>query len=142
MRLEDLPPALQEQARAKLNLQEKKNKYNAQKTTLDGIKFDSIWESERYASLKLLERAGVIQDLKLQPRFLLQEGFTYNGHKERKIEYVADFQYTLNGKTIVEDTKSPGTRTDEYKLKRKLFLFKYGDSVEFREVYNESNKPR
>lgn len=141
MRLEDLPPQLQKQARAKLNLQEKKNKYNAQKTTLDGIEFDSKFESERYAQLRLLERAGAIQNLRTHPRYLLQDSFTYQGHKERKIEYEADFEYTLNGKKIVEDTKSEGTRTEVYKLKRKLFLYKYGDRVEFREVYNETNKP-
>ena len=141
MRLEELPPKLQEQARAKLNLQEKKNKYNAEKTMLDNIEFDSKGEASRYAQLRLLERAGAIQDLRTHPRFLLQDSFTYQGHKERKIEYEADFEYTLNGKKIVEDYKSPITRTQLYKLKRKLFLYKYGDRVEFREVYNETNKP-
>ena len=131
IRLEDLPLHLQEQAKAKLNQYKKKSKYNAVKTEVDGIKFDSAKESKRYASLKLLERAGVIENLKLQPRFLLQEGFTYNGHKERKIEYVADFQYERNGQTIVEDVK--GMKTEVYKLKRKLFLYKYRDIV-FREV--------
>ena len=133
IRLEDLPLHLQEQAKAKLNQYEEKSKYYAVKTEIDGIKFDSAKESKRYASLKLLERAGVIENLKLQPRFLLQEGFTYNGHKERKIEYVADFQYERNGQTIVEDVKSKPTRTEVYKLKRKLFLYKYRDIV-FREV--------
>ena len=133
IRLEDLPLHLQEQAKAKLNQYEKKSKYYAEKTEIDGIKFDSAKESKRYANLKLLERAGVIENLKLQPRFLLQEGFTYNGHKERKIEYVADFQYERNGQTIVEDVKSKATRTEVYKLKRKLFLYRYKDIV-FREV--------
>lgn len=129
IRLEDLPLHLQEQARAKLN--GKKSKYNAVKTEVDGIKFDSKIESKRYAKLKLLERAGVIENLKLQPRFLLQEGFIRDGHKERKIEYIADFQYERDGQTVVEDVK--GTRTEVYKLKRKLFLYKYRDIV-FREV--------
>ena len=132
IRLEDLPISLQEQARAKLGEQEKsKSKYNARKTSVDGITFDSAKEAQHYATLLLLERAGVIENLKLQPRFLLQEGFTYNGHKERKIEYVADFQYERNGQTIVEDVK--GMKTEVYKLKRKLFLYKYRDIV-FREV--------
>lgn len=137
IRLEDLPLALQEQARAKLNMETRKSKYGAQKTTVNGITFDSKKESERYASLLLLERAGVISNLKLQPRFLLQEGFVYQGHKERKIEYVADFQYEKNGEVIVEDVK--GMKTDVYKLKRKLFLFRYGNEVTFREVFNETN---
>lgn len=131
IKLEDLPLHLQAQAKAKLNQYEKKSKYNAVKTEIDGITFDSKIESKRFANLKLLERAGVIENLKLQPRFLLQEGFTYNGHKERKIEYVADFQYERDGQTIVEDVK--GQRTEVYKLKRKLFLYKYKDIV-FREV--------
>lgn len=139
IRLEDLPPKLQEQARAKLG-QVNKSKYNAIKTEIDGHTFDSKFEAEHYASLKLMERAGVISDLKLQPRFLLQEGFVYQGHKERKIEYVADFQYTRNGETVVEDTKSKATRTQAYKIKRKLFLYKYGNEVTFREVLNETNK--
>lgn len=127
--IDELPPRLQEQARKKIAEQE--SKYHARKTTVDGITFDSKGESEEYARLKLLERAGVIQNLKLQPRFLLQEGFEHEGHKIRKIEYVADFQYERDGKTVVEDYK--GMRTDVYKLKRKLFLYKYRDVV-FREV--------
>lgn len=138
MRLEDLPPKLQEQARAKL-LGVNKSKYHAEKTTIDGIKFDSRFEAEHYASLKLLEKAGVISDLKLQPRYLLQEGFTYQGHRERKIEYVADFEYIRDGHKIAEDCK--GVKTPVYQLKRKLFLYKYGDGIEFREVYkNETSK--
>ena len=113
------------------------SKYHAEKADVDGIKFDSVAESERYASLKLLERAGVIQNLKLQPHFLLQDGFIYQGHKERKIEYIADFQYERDGKMIVEDVK--GMKTEVYKLKRKLFLYKYRD-VEFREVDRNGEK--
>ena len=140
MRLEDLPEHIQKQVKEKLALEdEKKSKYNAQKAGIDGIKFDSKSEAEHYASLKLLERAGIISDLKLQPRFLLQEGFVYNGHRERKIEYVADFEYTQNGKKVVEDVK--GLRTQVYSIKRKLFLKKYGGSVVFKEVKNgETNQ--
>lgn len=134
MRLEDLPPKLREQAEIKLGLQEKKNKFNASKTEVDGIKFDSKAEAEYYANLKMLERAGVIHDLKLQPRFLLQDGFTYNGHKERKIEYIADFEYMLNGDRVVVDVK--GLRTQVYRIKRKMFLKKYGNEVVFKELHN------
>ena len=137
MQLKDLPPKLQEQVRSKYGIS--KSKYGAETTEIDGHKFDSRFEAEHYAELKLMERAGIITDLELQPRFLLQEGFIYHGHKERKVEYVADFQYCQDGKLIVEDTK--GFRTDTYKLKRKLFLYKYGDKLDFREVSNgEKNK--
>lgn len=135
MNIEDLPPKYQKQARAKLA--EHKSKYGAVKTKIDGIEFDSKGEAEHYASLKLLERAGVIHDLELQPRFILQDSFIYQGHKERKIEYVADFQYVKGGHTVVEDYK--GMRTQVYKLKRKLFLKRYGDKIVFKEITNAKN---
>ena len=131
LRLEDLPLALQEQAKAKLN------KYHAKKTEVDGIKFDSKKESDRYATLMLLEKAGAIKDLVLQPRFLLQEKFRCNSKTIRKIEYVADFQYKCKGKLIIEDVK--GQKTQVYMLKKKLFMYKYKDLLdagewEFREI--------
>ncbi len=108
-------------------------KYKAKKAVIDGITFDSKKEAGRYQELKLLERAGVIKDLVLQPSFLLQDKFKYKDKTERKIKYIADFKYldTKTGKVVVEDVK--GYKTDVYKLKRKLFLKKYGDKFEFLE---------
>mgnify|MGYP003506894038 CR=1 FL=1 len=101
------------------------NKYRNKKIQIDRYVFDSIAEGQRYRELALLERAGKISDLKLQPRFLLQESFKKNGKTYRKIEYVADFQYKENGRIIVEDVK--GMQTDVFKLKHKLFEKKYPD---------------
>lgn len=101
------------------------SKYNNTKTQVDMYVFDSAKEAKRYKELVLLERAGEIQNLELQPRFLLQEGFKKNNKKWRKLEYVADFKYIENGKTIVEDVK--GFETKEFKIKRKLFEYKYPD---------------
>ena len=95
------------------------NKYRNKKVIVDDYIFASIQESKRYKELKLLLRAGVIQDLELQPHFLLQESFKKNGKTYRKIEYIADFKYIENGKTIVEDVK--GLQTDVFKLKYKIF---------------------
>lgn len=72
------------------------NKYRNKKTQVDMYVFDSIAESKRYKELALLQRAGEIQNLKLQPRFLLQESFKKNGKTYRKIEYRADFMYCQN----------------------------------------------
>lgn len=69
------------------------SKYHNKKVQIDMYVFDSIAESRRYKELALLERAGEIKDLELQPKFLLQEGFKKNGKTYRKIEYVADFMY-------------------------------------------------
>ena len=99
------------------------NKYRNKKIIVDDYIFDSIQESRRYKELKLLLRAGQIKNLELQPHFLLQEGFKKNGKTYRKIEYIADFKYIENGKTIVEDVK--GLQTDVFKIKHKLFEKKY-----------------
>ena len=110
------------------------SKYNAKKTVVDGIEFDSIREAERYRELKLLERGKEIRNLVLQPRFLLQDKFVdKHGKTHRKIEYVADFLYIdKDDKAIVEDVK--GVLTDVYKIKKKLFLKIYDDQYEFREI--------
>ena len=134
-----MPPVIQEQARRKLNIQESKSKYGAQKTSVDGHRFDSKMESQRYAELALLERSGAISDLKLQPKYVLQEGFCSRGHKIRSITYIADFSYYFKGQLIVEDVK--GERTQVYMLKKKLFLYKYRKDIEdgtlvFKEIKN------
>ena len=99
------------------------NKYRNKKVVVEDYIFDSIQESRRYKELKLLLRAGQISNLELQPHFLLQDSFKKNGKTYRKIEYIADFKYIENGKTIVEDVK--GMQTDVFKLKHKLFEKKY-----------------
>ena len=105
-------------------------KYRAQKTVVDGITFDSKRESERYAELRVLLKAGVIKHLELQPSFELQEGFECKGKKYRPIIYKADFAYMEGDTYVVEDVK--GMETDVFKLKRKLFIHKYGERCDFR----------
>lgn len=105
----------------------KGNKYNARKTTVDGIVFDSGDEALRYNQLKLLQAAGEIAGLELQPEFELQPAFTdAAGKRQRAITYRADFAYTEpDGTRVVEDVK--GVETAVFKLKKKLFLFRYRD---------------
>lgn len=103
-------------------------KYHNTKTVADGIKFDSKLEAERYTQLKILERAGVIRDLELQPSFELLPSFRKNGKTWRKTVYKADFRYILadGDKTIIEDVKgSTAVITDVFRLKQKLFEYKY-----------------
>ena len=102
-----------------------KNKYNNEKEVVDNITFDSRKEANRYWELKLLLRAGEISDLRLQPKFTLQEGFTKNGKRYQAIKYSGDFQYTENGKVVIEDVK--GVRTEVYKIKKKLFEKRHPD---------------
>lgn len=71
----------------------------------------------------MLEKLGYIEDLRLQVPYLLQEGFVKDGKKHREITYIADFVYTENDKTIVEDSK--GVITDVFAIKQKLFEKRY-----------------
>lgn len=106
------------------------NKYKAQKTTVDGITFDSRKEAERYIVLRALEKAGVISGLKTQERYELIPMQNINGVKMRNIEYIADFVYTQNGREVVEDVKgykNPASAAyAKYVIKKKLMAWKYG----------------
>lgn len=107
-----------------IQVEELRSKYNARKTEVDGIKFDSMREADRYLELRMLESAGRIKSLVLQPDFVLQEAFTDNqGTRRRAIRYRADFMYRENGVNVVEDVK--GARTQVFNIKMKMFLKRY-----------------
>lgn len=99
------------------------NKYNAKKTIIDGIRFDSKKEAMRYSELRIMERAGQIERLELQPEFELLPSFTLDGKKIRGVKYRADFSYYIGESRYIEDTK--GYRTPEYRLKIKFLLYIY-----------------
>jgi hypothetical protein len=104
-------------------------KYHNKKTTFDGISFDSKKESQYYAILKVLEKAGKIRDLRLQVPFVLIETFKVDDRTYRKTKYIADFTYyDEKDKLHVVDVK--GFRTKEYELKKKLMAWKYGIEIE------------
>ena len=108
------------------------SKYHNKKVVIDGIKFDSTKEGNRYRELKLMLKAGEIYNLRLQvpyelvPKVTGREPTTGRMVTERRMTYVADFVYVdrRTGKEVVEDAK--GFRTPEYKCKRKIFLWRYG----------------
>lgn len=103
------------------------SKYHAKKTTVDGITFDSRREADRYLVLKSMEEDGAIEDLRRQVRYELIPAFDADGRHYRPVYYVADFVYVEDGKEAVEDVK--GMRTDVYRLKSKLFAYRYGMSI-------------
>lgn len=95
------------------------NKYRNVKTEIDGIVFDSKKEAARYQELRMLERAGIIKELRCQPKFPLQ----VNGVSI--CTYIADFHYLdQSGREVVEDVK--GMKTALYRLKSKLMIACYG----------------
>lgn len=151
--LADLPAKLREQAAgAMLSRQKKRSKYGNTPTEVNGIKFDSQKEANRYRVLLAALQAGCIQDLRLQQDFTLQEAYTTpEGQRIRAIRYRADFTYKLGDggyalpmdtsaqevvdwiksmckpgvqQLVIEDVKSKGTKTKEYELKKKLMADK------------------
>lgn len=105
-----------------VRLAEKKpSKYRAVPTFVNGIRFASKKEANRYSELKLLERAGEISNLRRQVRFALIVEGTFIA------SYVADFVYWEKGYVIVEDVKEQRTR--DYLLKKKLMWAIYKKQI-------------
>jgi hypothetical protein len=99
------------------------NKYGAKKTQVDEIIFDSRAEAKRYRELMLLQRAGEVTEVVLQPTYVLMPGFRHEatGERVQAIKYKADFLVTYaDGHQEIEDVK--GVRNPVYLLKRKLFM--------------------
>lgn len=113
-------------------------KYNSRKTEVNGIRFDSRLEADRYIQLLNMEKAGQISQLKLQPEFQISKGWTdpRTGEKIRSRFYKADFMYCDDRETriIVEDVK--GMETAEFKLKWDLVRSEYPE-FDFRKVRKE-----
>ena len=108
----------------------KPSKYRNEKTEVDGIIFGSAKEGNRYLELKLLEKAGIISDLKLQVPFVLAESVVLDGRKKPSIKYYADFTYTGNRGFVVEDVK--GGRSGKlavYRLKKHLMMSVHGIEI-------------
>jgi hypothetical protein len=115
----------------------KAHKYRAKPVTIDGHRFPSQAEAKRYGELKMLEKAGEISELELQPKFvlktLLTTGTVMGAAKALTDQYpvigtyVADFAYRDKyDDRIVEDVKSPATRTALYRWKKKHVEAQYG----------------
>ena len=109
------------------------SKYYAKKVTHNGVTYDSKKECQRHTELLLLERAGVIRDLRRQVKFELIPSQKVAGKVvERACGYVADFVYTKDGKTHVEDVKGyrGGGAYTVFTIKRKLMLYIHNIIVE------------
>jgi len=104
------------------------HKYNAVRTWRHGHWFSSKREARRYTELLLLESAGEIKDIELQPAYRLFTP-TPDGSLISTAKYVADFRYVdvPTGETIVEDVK--GVRTQVYKLKKRWVEAQYGIAI-------------
>lgn len=101
-------------------------------TKVNGIEFDSQAEADRYMELLVLQKAGKISELQIQPQWELIPPQKVPGRQSfRKHVYTADFSYIRDGQLIVEDVKSKRTREErDYRINRKLMWMLKGIYVE------------
>lgn len=109
-----------------------RSKYGARPVVHDGIRFASTIEGQRYLELKLLERAGKIVKLELQPRFPLTVQSNCGGPPRDLGTYIADFRYLdvnlpIDRNVVVEEVK--GYDQPLGRLKRKLAEVLYGIDI-------------
>lgn len=108
-------------------------KYGNRKVTVGGETFDSQREYDRWCQLLLMQKAGLIKDLRRQVKYVLIPSQKKDGKiVEKECTYRADFVYQekvgLNDwETVVEDAK--GYKTEVYKIKKKLMLSVYGIKI-------------
>jgi hypothetical protein len=108
-----------------LKARQTRNKFKAVATKEDGYRFLSLLELRRYRDLKLMQRAGEIQDLEVHPRYPI----IWPGTDTKICVVELDFQYRDSRGTLrVEDTK--GLDNILSKMKRKLVEAAYGFTVE------------
>ena len=114
-----------------------RSKYGNHRVFRNGQRFDSEHEADRFFQLSMMQRAGQITDLQRQVPFELiptqrepdtvgkRGGIKLGKCIEKSCVYYADFVYKdRNGNTVVEDAK--GMKTEAYKIKKKLMLYKHG----------------
>lgn len=111
--------------RAQPSEKPKRNKYNAKRTLVDGMWFDSQREAEVYGDFKLLERAGWISGFTRQRKFELIVNGAIIG------SYRADFAFIdhdQDGRFRVIDVK--GVITRDFRRVQKIIKAAYNIEVE------------
>lgn len=112
-----------------------KTKFRSEKTTVDGVTFDSKAEAEYFCYLKLLLKAHEVKKFNTQVPYELVPAYERKGKKIRAMVYKADFVVDYaDGHTEVVDVK--GVQTKEYLLKRKLLLYQHPE-IDFVEVHKK-----
>jgi len=104
----------------------------AKKTVVNGITFDSKTESDFYKVLLDRQDREEISNLTTQPSFELFPSFKLRKRTVRSMNYTPDFMYSIGTERHVVEVK--GYSRPEYLMRRKIFLWMYGDDCIFHEV--------
>lgn len=111
-------------------IKQKLNKYGARRTTVDGITYASRREAKICNDFRILERAGHIKDLVLQPKFDIH----VNGYLIRRFTADASYFDMRDGDNYgphLVDVKSPATAArQDFKHVKKLMWAVHGKNVE------------
>jgi hypothetical protein len=110
----------------------RKHKYNAKKTTVDGITFDSQKEAKRWGELLILQRGGYICHLERQFKITLVERVRLHGETRKRpdMRLVVDFVYYDIEKQICRYEDAKGFETPISRMKRHMALALHGINVE------------
>ena len=124
------------------NFHQRNGKYNNTKVEIDGIKYDSKKESQRNAYLELMQKQGLISDLKRQVVFELiptiyEDKVVHLKTKDKFVQrvaqkavtYKADFTYIKDGQLVVEDVKASASYAaldKTFILKEKMMRYFHG----------------
>lgn len=135
------------------NFPQRNGKYNNSKVEIDGIKFDSKKESQRNAYLELMQKQGLISELKRQVVFELiptiyEDKVVHLKTKDKIVQrvaqkavtYKADFTYIKDGQLVVEDVKASAS----YKALDQTFILKekmmrYFHGIVIKRVYKAND---
>jgi len=120
----------------KINTRPSTNKYQAHAVRVDGILFDSQREAARYQELKLRQLAGEISHLEIHPGFALIVPQLSGDELPVAVFHTvgmfhADFKYRDHRTKawVVEDVKSQPTKTEAYKLRKKIVEAVHGITI-------------
>jgi hypothetical protein len=111
------------------------NKYHAEPVHVDGVRFASKREAARYLELKLMSKAGLIAELECQPVFPLHVMELYRSQVPIRIatvgKFTGDFRYLdlQTGEIVVEDVKSSVTKTEAYRLRKRIAEAVHGITI-------------
>lgn len=99
------------------------------KRTFEGVEFDSSMELYFYRDHLLpLKNKGEIENIILQPVYVLQPGFLKYSKRILPIKYIGDFEVKYSdGRIVTYDVK--GLPTQDARLKKKMFDFVFPDKV-------------
>ena len=104
------------------------SKKSKEKRTLNGHEFSSDVEYKFYVYLLSKQEKGIVKNIIIQPRYLLQEKYVKYGKNVLPIYYISDFEVEYeNGDIITYDVK--GMSTPDFILKKKIFDYKYPDKI-------------